>query len=83
VAPIVHGIKGELPKAWVVLRDGSSASGREIREFCKERLAPYKVPVAVSIVADLPKSAVGKVLRRKLRDLDADGARPAPDAPVD
>ena len=71
VAPVVHGVKGELPKAWVVLRAGASASPREIREFCKERLVPYKVPVAVALVADLPKSAVGKVLRRKLRDLDA------------
>jgi long-chain acyl-CoA synthetase len=78
VAPIVHGVKGELPKAWVVLRAGSTATGREIREFCKERLAPYKVPVAVSIVADLPKSAVGKVLRRKLRDLDVAASSPAP-----
>ena len=77
VAPIVHGVKGELPKAWVVLRVGSSASPREIREFCKERLVPYKVPVAVSIVTELPKSAVGKVLRRKLRDLDAAASAPA------
>jgi long-chain acyl-CoA synthetase len=74
VAPVVHGVKGELPKAWVVLRAGASASPREIREFCKARLAPYKVPVAVAVVADLPKSAVGKVLRRKLRDLDAPSA---------
>jgi acyl-CoA synthetase (AMP-forming)/AMP-acid ligase II len=75
---IVHAVKGELPKAWVVLRAGSSATDREIREFCRERLAPYKVPVAVSIVADLPKSAVGKVLRRKLRDLDVAASPPAP-----
>ena len=72
VAPIVHGVKGELPKAWVVLRAGATATPREIREFCKERLAPYKVPVAVAIVPDLPKSAVGKVLRRKLRELDVE-----------
>jgi long-chain acyl-CoA synthetase len=43
---------------------------RSVR-FSKERLVPYKVPVAVSIVADLPKSAIGKVLRRKLHELDA------------
>jgi long-chain acyl-CoA synthetase len=71
VAPVVHGVKGELPKAWVVLRAGATASPREIREFCKERLVAYKVPVEVVLVTDLPKSAVGKVLRRKLRDLDA------------
>jgi long-chain acyl-CoA synthetase len=71
VAAISHGVKGELPKAWVVLRPGMTASGQEIKAFCKEHLAPYKVPVQVAIVGELPKSAVGKVLRRKLRELDA------------
>jgi long-chain acyl-CoA synthetase len=71
VAAISHDVKGELPKAWVVLRPGLTASGQDIKAFCKERLAPYKVPVQVTIVAELPKSAVGKVLRRKLRELDA------------
>jgi long-chain acyl-CoA synthetase len=71
VAAITHEVKGELPKAWVVLRAGMTASGQEIKAFCKERLAPYKVPVQVAIVRELPKSAVGKVLRRKLRELDA------------
>lgn len=71
VAAIVHSIKGELPKAWVVLRAGANATSNEIKAFCKERLAPYKVPVQITIVPELPKSAVGKVLRRKLRELDA------------
>lgn len=75
VAAIAHGVKGELPKAWVVLRPGATASGPEIKTYCKERLAPYKVPVQVAIVPELPKSAVGKVLRRKLRELD--GPSPA------
>jgi long-chain acyl-CoA synthetase len=70
VAAIAHGVKGELPKAWVVLRAGSTATGPEIKAYCKERLAPYKVPVQVAIVAELPKSAVGKILRRKLLELD-------------
>ena len=74
VAAVAHGVKGELPKGWVVLRPGTTATGQEIKAFCKERLAPYKVPVQVSIVAELPKSPVGKVLRRKLRELDAASA---------
>jgi long-chain acyl-CoA synthetase len=74
VAAVAHGVKGELPKGWVVLRPGTTATGQEIRAFCKERLAPYKVPVQVSIVSELPKSPVGKVLRRKLRELDAASA---------
>jgi long-chain acyl-CoA synthetase len=71
VAPITDGVKGEVPKAWVVLRPGATATADELRAFCREHLAPYKVPAQVSIVRELPKTAVGKVLRRKLRDLDA------------
>ena len=69
VASIAHASKGELPKAWVVLRRNMSATGNELKAFCKERLAPYKVPVQVAIVDELPKSPVGKVLRRKLKEL--------------
>jgi long-chain acyl-CoA synthetase len=69
VAAIAHSTKGELPKAWVVLRPGASATADELKAFCKERLAPYKVPMQVAIVAELPKSPIGKVLRRKLREL--------------
>jgi long-chain acyl-CoA synthetase len=69
VASIAHASKGELPKAWVVLRGGVGATGNELKAFCKERLAPYKVPVQVAIVDELPKSPVGKVLRRKLKEL--------------
>jgi len=71
VAAITHDVKGELPKAWVVLRPGMTVKAPEIKAFCKERLAPYKVPIQIAIVGELPKSAVGKVLRRKLRELDA------------
>jgi long-chain acyl-CoA synthetase len=69
VTGIPHATKGELPKAWVVLRNGATATAHELKAFCKERLAPYKVPVEVVIVAELPKSPTGKVLRRKLREL--------------
>jgi long-chain acyl-CoA synthetase len=69
VAPIPDVSKGEAPKAWVVLRPGTSATPDEIRTFSREHLAPYKVPAQVVIVAELPKSAVGKVLRRKLKEL--------------
>ena len=71
VAAVQDPRKGEVPKAWVVLRPGASAEPAEIRAFCRERLASYKVPAAVVVVAELPKSPVGKVLRRKLKELDA------------
>ena len=77
VAPVHDPRKGETPKAWVVLRPGTTATPDELRAFCRERLAPYKVPGAVAIVPELPKSAVGKVLRRKLKELDAPTAAPA------
>lgn len=71
VAAVPHPLRGEVPKAWVVLRPGTTATPDEIRRFCRDRLAPYKVPGEVSIVDALPKSAIGKVLRRKLKELDA------------
>lgn len=57
---------GEIVKAYVVLRSGEQATEQEIIEFCRERLASYKVPRQVEFRADLPKSMVGKVLRRVL-----------------
>jgi long-chain acyl-CoA synthetase len=61
--------RGETVKAYVVLKDRSKHLGAEqIMAFCKERIAAYKVPKIVEFVDDLPKSLVGKVLRRKLRE---------------
>lgn len=58
----------ETVKAFVVLRPGCRATEEEIIEFCKGRLASYKKPTSVEFVDALPKSAVGKVVRRLLRD---------------
>jgi long-chain acyl-CoA synthetase len=66
VAGIPDALKGEVPKAWVVLKAGASATGDELRAYCRDRLAPYKVPAAVEFREDLPKTMVGKVLRRVL-----------------
>jgi len=68
VAGIPDATKGEVVKAWVVLRQGQVVSEAELRAFCRETLAPYKVPAKVEFRAELPKTMVGKVLRRKLRD---------------
>jgi long-chain acyl-CoA synthetase len=57
---------GEAVKAFVVLREGQTATAEEIREFCKASLTGYKVPKQVEFRTSLPKSAVGKVLRREL-----------------
>jgi long-chain acyl-CoA synthetase len=60
--------RGETVKAFVVKRSGATTTEEEILAFCKERLAPYKAPKAVEFRDDLPKSAVGKLLRRVLVD---------------
>jgi long-chain acyl-CoA synthetase len=66
VAGVPDAVKGEVVKAWVVLRGGMSTTEEEIRAFCKERLAPFKAPHRVEFRKELPKSMVGKVLRRVL-----------------
>jgi long-chain acyl-CoA synthetase len=68
VAGVPDATKGEIVKAWVVLRAGTTASEEELRTFCREELAPYKVPAHVEFRVELPKTMVGKVLRRALRD---------------
>jgi long-chain acyl-CoA synthetase len=58
--------RGETVKAFVVLKEGMTATEQEIIDFCREHLAKYKVPAAVEFRTELPKSTVGKVLRREL-----------------
>jgi long-chain acyl-CoA synthetase len=68
VAGVPDAVKGEVIKAWVVLRSGQTASEADLRAYCRQHLAPYKVPARIEFRADLPKTMVGKVLRRALRD---------------
>jgi len=69
VIGIPHEYMGETVKAFVVLRDPAKVPPKEeILAYCKTRLANYKVPRELEFVQDLPKSLVGKVLRRKLRE---------------
>ena len=58
---------GEEIKACVVLKDGASASPEEIIEWTKERIAGYKYPRVVELLAALPMSATGKILKKELR----------------
>jgi long-chain acyl-CoA synthetase len=60
--------RGETVKAFIVLKDGQTATEEEIIAFCRERMAAYRVPRLVEFRADLPKSLIGKVLRRELRE---------------
>jgi len=60
--------RGETVKAFVVLKPGATATAEELMAYGKERLAPFKAPKAIEFRAELPKSMVGKVLRRTLRE---------------
>lgn len=60
--------RGETVKAFVVLKSGEQATAEEIVAFCKEKMAAYKVPTLVEFRDSLPKTMVGKVLRRELRE---------------
>jgi len=59
---------GEVPKAYVVLKDGYTVSEEELITFCEQKVAPYKKIRKVEFINEIPKTHVGKVLRRLLRD---------------
>jgi long-chain acyl-CoA synthetase len=71
VIGVPHKVRGETVKAFIVLREGESATENEIIAFCRERMAAYRVPREIEFRDDLPKSLVGKVLRRELREEQA------------
>lgn len=64
-------LRGEIAVAFIVRRPGSSPSEADILEFCRDQLAAYKRPRAVVFVDALPTTSSGKLMRRKLPDLDA------------
>jgi len=63
--------RGEEVRAYVTLRQGSKTTAEDLREYCTERLARYKVPKEVVVMDSLPKGPTGKLLKRKLRDMAA------------
>jgi long-chain acyl-CoA synthetase len=66
VAGVSDPYRGETVKAWVVIKPGEELTADEVRDWCKERLAKYKVPTEVEFRNELPKTTVGKILRREL-----------------
>lgn len=66
VAGVPDPYRGETVKAWCVLHEGETATSDEIRAYCKEKMATYKVPTEVEFIEEIPKSNVGKILRREL-----------------
>jgi long-chain acyl-CoA synthetase len=70
VGRLSDSVKGELARAYVVLRPGASATEAELVDHCRSQLAPYKLPRSVVFVDDLPKTSTGKIMRRELSRLD-------------
>ena len=58
--------RGESVKAWIVVKPGETLTAEELKAYCKEHLAPYKVPSHFEFRSELPKTTVGKILRREL-----------------
>lgn len=67
VTGIADAYRGETVAAFIVLRIGHTLSTEEVEKYCRERLAAYKVPKHIEFRTELPKTAVGKILRRSLR----------------
>ncbi len=66
VAGIPDAFRGETVKAWVVLKPEQAATVEELQDWCRDRLAPFKVPTQIEFRDELPKTTVGKILRREL-----------------
>ncbi len=67
---IPHEYRGETVKAFIVARKGETLTEDEVSNYCKKNLAAYKVPKIIEFIDELPKSAVGKILRRKLKEME-------------
>jgi long-chain acyl-CoA synthetase len=66
VAGIPDTYRGETVKAWIVVKPGESLTEEEVKAWCQDRLAKYKIPTQVEFRSELPKTTVGKILRREL-----------------
>jgi long-chain acyl-CoA synthetase len=68
VVGLPEQFSNEVIKAYIVLKDGQNATEQEIIDYCTTRLAKFKLPKMVEFRAELPKTMIGKVLRRVLLD---------------
>ncbi|MFI9551171.1 class I adenylate-forming enzyme family protein [Nonomuraea endophytica] len=71
VGPVPDEVKGETARAYIVPSGGSTTTAEELIEYCRGRLAAYKVPRSVQFVTALPQTSTGKIMRRKLIELAA------------
>ena len=61
-------VKGEIPKAYLVLKPGEKVTEKEMNKYCRENLAAYKVPRAIVFVDELPKTITGKIRKVEMRE---------------
>lgn len=76
--PAYDQLRGEIPKAIVVLKPNEHITPQTIKKYCREHLAEYKVPRAVEFWPYLPKTATGKIDHKKIKQMVLDGKRPMP-----
>ena len=69
VVGVAHEHLGEVPALFVVLRQGQRLGSDELLAHCRTRLSAYKVPQAVHVIAEIPRTGSGKIMRYKLREL--------------
>jgi long-chain acyl-CoA synthetase len=67
---VPHAYRGETVKAFIVIKPGEVLTEEEVIEYCNQNLAKYKIPKLVEFIDELPKSAVGKILRKELRRME-------------
>ena len=75
VAGVPDAMQGEAVKAWVVLKEGEQVSAKEIQDYCRTKLVAYKIPKEIEFRDSLPKTMVGKDLRRMLREEEQEHAK--------
>ena len=67
VVGVPDAIRGEAPKAFVILRNGECVAPQDLLQWCRQRLANYKVPRSIALVEDLPRTVTGKILKTAIR----------------
>jgi len=75
VIGIPDPVRGEAPKAFVVLKDGAAATEDELREFCRRHIAKFKVPSQIEFCGEFPHSPTGKILKQRLVEGRGGGRR--------
>jgi len=71
VIGVPHRMRGEAPKAFVILREGASATEGELKEFCARNMARFKVPAEIEFRTSFPHSPTGKILKQHLANKGA------------